>query len=66
MKNFDLLNFLLRDKKKIISDETCKKFYKGSRLHRTDGPAVEFHDKTGARDEYWVDGKFIGLSLIKI
>lgn len=60
-----LLSMLLSDKNKIISDDVCKKFYIGNRLHRLDGPAVEFFDKTTTRDEYWVEGKFIGLSFVK-
>ncbi len=60
-----LLNALLRDKNKIILDDVCKKFYTGNRLHRLDGPAVEFFDKSNSRDEYWVEGKFIGLAFVK-
>jgi hypothetical protein len=60
-----LFGMLLSNKKKIILDDVCKKFYMGYRLHRLDGPAVEFFDKSYARDEYWVKGKFIGLSFVK-
>jgi hypothetical protein len=63
IRESSFIEILLRDKKSVIIDADCKKWYYGGRLHREDGPAVENSDGSG---EWWINGGFVGLTFKKI
>lgn len=45
----------------IDSDHEKTIYYKNGKVHREDGPAIQFHKKgklpDGTHDEYWLEGK---------